>query len=531
MSSNRLLSFAVLLAALLIGVALPCRAQNAASPRAQAAAALDADGTYYLLADQKLVGSQLRFLLECARPEAEEMLKMAPLPISYDDVTAQLADFCVKAGLDRTAAIGKSSKLLKRENGVDLYHNRMILAIEPADELPVFLRMFAGNEIELKSFLGRVPNDALSATTFVCDLGVFWSWLNRSYPVTEAANDLVSGFIGTPAPEFLAGISGRVFLTALPGNDELPVRFFLEMPDRGGKLGQLLAQLSGIGEAEAGQPIALPLGEDAPIKQLFAFLGQDQLQLASDAETLERLRQQLPASSVASEIVTDRIPEKAVSYSVENCLGAGTAGAAPRWSINAITVSADNLSSYGNDYCDWNVMGGKVLIGMLPQLRKLLENYRNADDADDLDIDTALTLTQSALENYRDANGSLPEAGRAGILAALKDHAELADEDKEQLAESLVFFGSMANLSATPDQLPFLFERPDVWVSDKLIVVFADGHREELTPPIELASCLELIDFINAKLHYAPADLKALKSRAQALDEELGLEHEPTQED
>lgn len=543
---------AVRLFAVLIAFGPLFAAAVPAAPKLPAVAAkLDAGGTYYLLADQTYLPGQIRFLISLARPAVEPLLTAAEAPFSCDDVIAQVSRLWHGLGFSRIRSIGQSSLPIAGGGKEPVFfRNRLVLDTAGAAEVPPFLAFFAGAPVKLDDFLAATPSDILGASTFCCDFGAMWRWVNAQYPLPPEVATTIQLYAGCPAAEFFDGISGRMDCLLLPAAEEAakaggPFRIYCEMPDRANRVFKALAKFRML-DPDTAATVEFPLDEDAPVRQLTFLKLADRLAVATDPELPKFLAAaRKSGATLANDLHLRRnaagIPPRATGYIVENYRHFSPDLNRPddqnrnRWTVGVFEIAPDGMVFTENDYFDWNGWGAKVLFGAFSQtareLPALLAAVRSAGEDDEEDDDPPeserldLERVRDHLAHCREKHSGVPaEFGCAGWRNLAGEHPELKD-----LAEGrhtyLVYFGTVPaekNASATLlSQLPLVLERPDLARDGRLGILFADGHVDRVAVPDSVESVEELVSYLHTQYRYREQDLNALCEQARKIDKEL----------
>jgi|GEM_PF-1631347 len=227
--------FCIALAALVFGL---CGCSSPApDPERQRfdriAASLEPEGTAFFIGSAVQVGPAV----DRVRRDVERKLWNSPLPpeerTKLQSLVSGIELFFRLSGLPEVEGWGGSSKRLPE----GVFRNRLRLLLAP-EAKGVFWQIPAQNR---RLVSGELPPDTLTAGMFCVNAEALGRLLDADKRVSTAADRLCRMFLGLPAKELLAGLSG-VWEFLLTADEECNVDTFdglygsLTLPDRKGKL-------------------------------------------------------------------------------------------------------------------------------------------------------------------------------------------------------------------------------------------------------------------------------------------------------
>ena len=494
--------FSALLAAALLTVA-GC----AATPRERVAAALEADGELYFVAEStELIGEASSWLDTVERRVAESESPQRDELQTYLTALRMLLRF---AGVGNIEAVGASS--LCDETGS--YLNRCVAVGKAGSSWPKDLGQSPAPHL---SELRALPGEVLCAVSFSIDAEKVIGELRDSgaAELLERKDPILLGF---SIREALTNASGNWQAAILPppGHDPAaPIDwsrcgFYLSLPDRGGAFfGRLSSVLP-----DTGNGVLRLSGGDAD--PMFIVGGGERIRLYSSPDCLSRIT----------------APKQPLG---DNPLFKTAGGKLPAMVGGAFYIAGDG------GFGVWQLRPGMAEVsicstrGTVPQtLRQILLTPLSAA------VDQVLTRPQTPPEKPQTRTAPPRRADTAAVESMKKRRDLLAEAGKylktasetpgrypaalPKKYDSLVCFGMPGAGSA---KLPLISERPD----PKRIgigVLFVDGTIEFFDFPA--ASLKHLCSFLHTRYHYDEKEFVRLIRRASELDaRQKGAAHDQT---
>ena len=187
--------YALIICGIAVAAAVLTGCGKKSDPLQRTADALDKNGSYYMLADMRVMPEQLDVMLNRITPEADRFLKKFNAPFDFTALRNRAKVFLHKTGVDKIQAAGASSKLFPKEQcGGNLwFHNRSAVALR-GDSLPVFLLPFAGKDVDFMQFAARVPESAAQANIMNLDLAALYKFLKDGNLLPEMFETMVKSY-------------------------------------------------------------------------------------------------------------------------------------------------------------------------------------------------------------------------------------------------------------------------------------------------------------------------------------------------
>ncbi|MBO5722344.1 MAG: hypothetical protein J6S19_04445 [Lentisphaeria bacterium] len=362
--------YALIICGIAVAAAVLTGCGQKSDPLQRTADALDKNGSYYMLADMRVMPEQLDVMLNRITPEADRFLKNFNAPFDFSALRIRAKAFLLKTGVDKIQAAGASSKLFPKEQcGGNLwFHNRSAVAL-CGDSLPVFLLPFAGKEVDLMQFAARVPESAAQAYIMNLDPAALYKFLKAGKYLPDMFETMVKSYCSCSAETLFSAISGTVEVIDL-NDDILQMQLVVTLPDKDNLLYKLCGKYMLFDPAKTAV-FNFP-NEDMPVTlrkksdRIEIFFGKNTLQ---EFDTLIAGGKTMRARS---DFIwrTRRLPQQANAFSLirYSYLPVGKDDLA---AIGAVKFNKEGINSYSNSGWDWNGLPFGVICDIIPYWEKI----------------------------------------------------------------------------------------------------------------------------------------------------------------
>jgi len=338
---------------------------------------LNSDGSYYLLADQTMLGSQLEFMLDRIDPAMQKLLKDNNIPFTYAELRKKLEQGCKIAGLDQIKAYGASSIVLSggKNNQPYFFHNRWTMVFG-GEKLPAFMLPFSGKKIAFADFAAQVPDNVVSAGIMPVNLAELYKFLKAGKYLPENSETMLRSYLECDPEKFLSGISGEVLCMMFEPVAAQPQLIYI-INDQDNRLFKLCGKYL-LFDADKLAEYKFPATDievviRKKVNKLQVFIGNG---VAAGYDRKIAAKQTMgQRAELTAHCAT--LPMEANGFGISCYFNTAGKAAGKLANVSAMLTDNSSVTLYYNSYCDWNGFPFEVFANVIPELENLINMAKN----------------------------------------------------------------------------------------------------------------------------------------------------------